>query len=91
MGIQEELQQVIERLGITVPTPQRETLDILGFPSPAEAYTKTPLKPNDFFKSNPTATFYLRHTVNSMVDAKIFHRDVLLYDPLCFMRKPRLN
>ena len=51
-----------------------------GFPSPADDYIEGQLDLNDYFIQHPSATFYVRVIGESMVNAGIFPRDILIVD-----------
>ncbi|CEG58788.1 LexA family protein [Legionella fallonii] len=51
-----------------------------GFPSPADDYIERYLDLNTEFIKHPAATFLLRATGDSMVDAGIFSGDLLIVD-----------
>lgn len=51
-----------------------------GFPSPADDYLEGKLDLNDFLITNPAATFLVRVTGNSMIDAGIHSGDLLIVD-----------
>jgi DNA polymerase V len=51
-----------------------------GFPSPAEDYVEGRLDLNDFLIRNPSATFFVRVTGDSMIDAGIYSGDILVVD-----------
>jgi len=51
-----------------------------GFPSPAEDHIDKSLDLNELLITNPPATFYLRVAGDSMQDAGIFERDILVVD-----------
>lgn len=51
-----------------------------GFPSPADDYIERYLDLNSEFIKHPSATFLLKATGESMIDAGIFPDDVLLVD-----------
>jgi len=51
-----------------------------GFPSPAEDYIEGKLDLNDFLVKNPSATFFVRVTGDSMIDAGIHSGDILVVD-----------
>jgi len=51
-----------------------------GFPSPGDDMVEQPLDLNDLLVDNPTATFFVRVTGDSMEGAKIFSGDVLVID-----------
>lgn len=51
-----------------------------GFPSPAEDYAEQHLDLNTHLIQHPAATFFLRVSGDSMVNAGIFHGDLLIVD-----------
>jgi DNA polymerase V len=51
-----------------------------GFPSPAEDYIEGKLDLNQHLIKNPVATFFVRVTGNSMIDAGIHSGDLLVVD-----------
>ncbi len=51
-----------------------------GFPSPADDYMEDRLDLNDYLVRNPSATFFVRVTGDSMIDAGIHSRDILVVD-----------
>ena len=51
-----------------------------GFPSPADDYIETPLDLNDHLIEHPAATFFVRVTGESMIDAGIHDGDLLIVD-----------
>lgn len=51
-----------------------------GFPSPAEDHIEQTLDITELLVKNPPATFYLKVTGESMVDAGILERDILVVD-----------
>lgn len=51
-----------------------------GFPAPGDDLVERPLDLNDLLVENPTATFYVRVTGDSMEGARIFDGDVLVVD-----------
>ena len=51
-----------------------------GFPSPATDYCERKLDLNDLCVRNPAATYFVRATGDSMIDAGIFPGDVLVVD-----------
>lgn len=51
-----------------------------GFPSPADDYVERNLDLNELMISHPAATFFVRVSGNSMIDANIFTDDVLVVD-----------
>ncbi len=51
-----------------------------GFPSPADDYLEDRLDLNDYLVRNPTATFFVRVTGNSMIEAGLNSGDVLIVD-----------
>ncbi len=51
-----------------------------GFPSPAEDYAEQHLDLNTHLISRPAATFFLRVSGDSMINAGIFNGDLLIVD-----------
>jgi DNA polymerase V len=51
-----------------------------GFPSPADDYMEAKLDLNDLLIKNPAATFFVRVTGDSMVNAGIYSGDILVVD-----------
>lgn len=51
-----------------------------GFPSPATDFMETNIDLNKELSENPVATFYIRVKGNSMIDAGINDKDVLIVD-----------
>lgn len=51
-----------------------------GFPSPAEDYAEQHLDLNTYLVQRPAATFFLRVSGDSMVNAGIFNGDLLVVD-----------
>ena len=51
-----------------------------GFPSPGDDLVEQPLDLNDLLVDNPTATFFVRVSGDSMEGARIFDGDVLVVD-----------
>lgn len=51
-----------------------------GFPAPGDDLVEKPLDLNDLLIDNPTATFFVRVSGDSMEGAKIFNGDILVVD-----------
>ncbi len=51
-----------------------------GFPSPASDYCERKLDLNELCINTPAATYFVRAQGDSMIDAGIFHGDVLVVD-----------
>jgi DNA polymerase V len=51
-----------------------------GFPSPAENYSEGELDLNKYLVKNPPATFFVRVSGDSMINAGIFPNDILIVD-----------
>lgn len=66
--------------------PERVPLPIFlesvsaGFPSPADDYLEGRLDLNEHLIRNPSATFFVRVTGESMLDAGIYSGDILVVD-----------
>lgn len=51
-----------------------------GFPSPADDYIECSLDLNEFLVRHPSATFYVRVSGDSMIEAGILEKDYLIVD-----------
>ena len=51
-----------------------------GFPSPADDYLEQPLDLNEHLIKHPAATFFVRVSGDSMIQAGIFNNDILIVD-----------
>ncbi|MEA1972814.1 MAG: translesion error-prone DNA polymerase V autoproteolytic subunit [Candidatus Cloacimonadota bacterium] len=51
-----------------------------GFPSPAEDYIEDHIDLNQYLIKHPQATFFIKVSGNSMIDAGIFNDDILIID-----------
>lgn len=51
-----------------------------GFPSPAEDYVEGSLDLNEYLIKHPAATFFVRVSGDSMINAGIFPGDILIVD-----------
>jgi DNA polymerase V len=51
-----------------------------GFPSPADGEVEDKLDLNELLVKHPTATFFVRVAGSSMIQAGIFHGDILIVD-----------
>jgi len=51
-----------------------------GFPSPADDFADTKLDLNDYLVKHPAATFFVRASGDSMIDAGIHSEDILIVD-----------
>lgn len=63
-----------------VPLPFFTEKISAGFPSPAEDHVESSLDLAELLITNPPATFYLRVSGESMIDAGIFDNDILVVD-----------
>lgn len=62
------------------PIPLAQSSVAAGFPSPADDYLESQLDLNDYLIDNPSATFFVRVSGDSMLDAGIHHGDILVVD-----------
>jgi DNA polymerase V len=62
------------------PHPLYTSQPAAGFPSPGDDLVEQPLDLNDLMIDNPTSTFFVRVSGDSMEGAKIFSGDVLVID-----------
>ena len=53
---------------------------VVGFPSPAEQYLEPPLDLNELLVKRPAATFFVRVEGDSMINAGIHDKDLLVVD-----------
>ena len=53
---------------------------VAGFPSPAEQYLEPPLDLNELLVKRPAATFFVRVEGDSMINAGIHDKDLLVVD-----------
>jgi len=60
--------------------PLFNTLVSAGFPSPADDYIESQLDLNTYLIRHPAATFFVRVTGDSMIDAGIHSGDILVVD-----------
>ena len=51
-----------------------------GFPSPADDYTEENIDLNEYLISNPSSTFFLRVKGDSMINAGIKDKDLIIVD-----------
>ena len=68
---------ILER---AIKLPFFSSLITAGFPSPAEDHVEQSLDITELLVTNPPATFYLRVTGESMLDAGILEGDILIVD-----------
>ncbi len=66
--------------GAEVASPLYASQPAAGFPSPGDDLVEQPLDLNDLMVDNPTATFFVRVSGDSMEGARIFDGDVLVVD-----------
>ena len=62
------------------PRPLYQATVSAGFPSPAEDYLETQLDLNKYLITHPAATYFVRVTGDSMIDAGIHSGDLLIVD-----------
>lgn len=67
-----------EQPGVSLPLYSSKVQ--AGFPSPADDYIERHLDLNSEFIKHPSATFLLRATGDSMIEAGIFSNDILVVD-----------
>ncbi len=60
--------------------PLMEHMVMAGFPSPAEQYIESPLDLNELLVHNRPATFFVRASGDSMINAGIKSGDILVVD-----------
>ena len=67
-------------LGVKLAIPLFLNKVPAGFPSPAQDYVEQTLDLNELCIQHPAATFFVRVSGDSMIEAGIFHNDVLVVD-----------
>ena len=72
----DSLDSVAKKLKI----PLLSDLVSAGFPSPADDYTEENIDLNEHLISNPFSTFFLRVRGDSMINAGIKDRDLIIVD-----------
>ncbi|PZD70544.1 LexA repressor [Acaryochloris thomasi RCC1774] len=76
-----QVQSIHELKGLSLlERPLLSSLVPAGFPSPADSYIECNLDLNDLAIAHPSATFFMRVSGDSMVEAGIFDRDYLVVD-----------
>lgn len=73
-AIYQYIQQQFYRL------PFYQSTVVAGFPSPADDSIEKKLDLNELLIKNPAATFFLRVSGSSMIDAGLHHDDILIVD-----------
>lgn len=59
---------------------KKDSVDCVGFPSPAAPYMEGPLDLNEYLIKHPAATFFVRVNGDAMIGAGIHHEDILIVD-----------
>lgn len=62
------------------PLPLFESRVSCGFPSPADDYSEAALDLNELVIAHPEATFFVRVSGDSMINAAIYDGDILIID-----------
>jgi len=70
----------ISKANYSIPLPLFTSEVAAGFPSPADGYMDDALDLNQLLVTHPAATFFVRVSGESMVDANIHPGDVLVVD-----------
>jgi DNA polymerase V len=70
----------IANLAPIVPMPFYESRVAAGFPSPADDFIENQMDLNSHLVQNPSATFFVRVSGQSMINASIHDNDVLIVD-----------
>lgn len=73
-----KVQRWVEHKGYQLPLYASKVA--AGFPSPAEDYVEGELNLNEYLVRNPVATFLVRATGDSMIEAGILPGDLLIVD-----------
>ncbi len=75
-----EVMQYINNEGESFKIPLYSSTVRAGFPSPADDYIETMLDLNEHLIKHPAATFFVRASGESMVNAGIYSGDILIVD-----------
>jgi DNA polymerase V len=67
-------------VGVRTSAPLYASQPAAGFPAPGDDMVEKPLDLNDLLIENPTATFFVRVSGDSMEGAGIFNGDILVVD-----------
>ena len=67
-------------VGVPTIAPLYASQPAAGFPAPGDDMVEKPLDLNDLLIENPTATFFVRVSGDSMEGAGIFNDDILVVD-----------
>lgn len=67
-------------IGKTASAPLYASQPAAGFPAPGDDLVEKALDLNDLLVENPTATFFVRVSGDSMEGAGIFNKDILVVD-----------
>lgn len=59
---------------------KKDSVDCVGFPSPAANYMEDTLDLNEYLVKHPSATFFVRVTGEAMIEAGIHSGDILIVD-----------
>ena len=59
---------------------KKDSVDCVGFPSPAANYMEGTLDLNEYLVKHPSATFFVRVTGEAMIEAGIHSGDILIVD-----------
>ncbi len=79
-----DLEAKVISSSVVTPSTQKPPLyssqPSAGFPSPGDDLVERPLDLNDLLINNPTATFFVKVSGDSMEGARIFDGDILIVD-----------
>jgi len=59
---------------------KKDSVDCVGFPSPAANYMEDTLDLNEYLVKHPSATFFVRVAGEAMIEAGIHSGDILIVD-----------
>lgn len=74
------IDKMIQGAATPVAAPLYASQPAAGFPSPGDDVIERPLDLNDLLIDNPTSTFFVRVSGDSMEGKKIFDGDILVVD-----------
>lgn len=76
----QEVQRFIQGESLSYKIPFYSSTVRAGFPSPADDYIETMLDLNEYLIKHPAATFFVRASGDSMINAGIASGDILVVD-----------
>lgn len=75
-----DITQYSQEKSLRIPIVLQESRVEAGFPSPADDYKERSLDINDYLIDHPEATYFVKVSGNSMIEAGILDGDILVVD-----------